>query len=97
LVEKEDAMIATPAVAKNFEYPVAIREKDLPTVPSFRLEAHELCTTCGEPFGIGYLGISRGETEMTLMAAELPGKLTEILAKDHRQDREHKHLIELDN
>jgi hypothetical protein len=32
---------------------------------------------------------------MTSVAAELPGKLTEILAKDHRQDREHKHFIEL--
>jgi hypothetical protein len=95
LVEKEDAMIATPAVAKGFEYPVAIREKDLLTVPSFRLEAHELCTMCGERFGIGYLRISRRETETTLVAAELPGKLTEILAKDHRQDREHKHFIEL--
>jgi hypothetical protein len=98
LVEKEDAMIVTPAVAKHFDYPVAIREKDLLTVTSlssFRLEAHELCTTCGERFGIGYLRISRPETEMTLVAAELPRKLTEILAKDHRQDREHKPFIEL--
>jgi hypothetical protein len=95
LVEKEDAMIATPAVARDIEYPVAIREKDLLTVPSFRLEAHELCTMCGERFGIGYLRISKSETEMALVAAELPRKLTEILAKDHRQDREHKHFIEL--
>ena len=95
LVEQEDAMIATPAAADDFEYPVAIREKDLLTVPSFRLEAHELCTMCGERFGIGYLRISRRLPEMTLVAAELPRKLTEILAKDHWQDREHKHFIEL--
>jgi hypothetical protein len=95
LVEKEGVMIASPAVAKDFEYPVAIREKDLLTVPSFRLEAHELCTMCGERFGIGYLRISRRETGVALVAAELPGKLTEILAKDHRQDREHGHFIEL--
>jgi hypothetical protein len=55
LVEKEGVMIASPAAAKDFEYPVAIREKDLLTVPSFRLEAHELCTMCGERFGIGYM------------------------------------------
>jgi hypothetical protein len=95
LVKEEDAMTATPAVAKDFEHPVAIREKDLLTLSSFRLEAHELCTMCGERFGIGYLRISRRETEMTLVAAELPRELTEILAKDHRQDREHKHFIEL--
>jgi hypothetical protein len=52
LVAKEDAMIATPAVAKDFEYPVAIREKDLLTMPSFRLEGHELYTMRGERFGI---------------------------------------------
>jgi hypothetical protein len=95
LVGKEDDMIATLAVAKDFEYPVAVREKDLLTVPSFRLEAHELCTMCGERFGIGYLRISKHETELTLGVADLPRKLTEILAKDHRQDREHMHFIEL--
>ena len=88
-------MIATLAVSKDFDYPVAIREKDLLSVPSFTLEAHELCTMCGERFGIGYLRTSKHEMELTLGAAELPRKLTEILAKDHRQDREHKHLIDL--
>jgi hypothetical protein len=95
LVGKEGVMIASPAAAKDFEYPVAIREKDLLTVPSFRLEAHELCTMCGERFGIGYMRISRRETGVALVAAELPAKLTEILAKDHWQDREHGHFIEL--
>jgi len=88
-------MIATQTVAKDFDYPVAIRARDLLHVPSFRLEAHELCTICGEGFGIGYLRTSRNALEMTWEEAELPTKLTEILAKDHRQDREHKHFIEL--
>jgi hypothetical protein len=88
-------MITTLAVAKDFDYPVAIREKDLLNVPSFMLEAHELCTLCGERFGIGYLRTSKHEMELTLGAAELPRKLTEILAKDHRQVRQHKHLIDL--
>lgn len=88
-------MSPTAAVAKSIEYPVAIREKDLPKIPFFILEAHELCTMCGEPFGIGYLRTPKNEIGMTLGAAELPGKLTEILAKDHRQDREHRHIIEL--
>jgi hypothetical protein len=95
LAGKEDAMIAALAVPKHFDYPVAIREKDLLSVPLFRLEAHELCTLCGERFGIGYLRTSKHEIELTLGAAELPRKLTEILAKDHWQDREHKHLIDL--
>lgn len=88
-------MTATLAVAKDFDYPVAIREKDLLNVPCFRLEAHELCTMCGEGFGIGYLRTSKHGTEMTLGAAELPRKLTEILAKDHWRDRKHEHFIEL--
>jgi hypothetical protein len=88
-------MIATLAVARDFDYPVAIREKDLLSVPSFMLEAHELCTMCGERFGIGYLRTSKHEMEVAFGAAELPRKLTEILAKDHRQVRQHKHLIDL--
>lgn len=88
-------MITTLAVATNYDYPVAIREKDLLSVPFFRLEAHELCTLCGEQFGIGYLRTSKNEMEMTPGATELPRKLTEILSKDHRQEREHKHIIEL--
>ena len=88
-------MIATLTFAKDFDYPVAIREKDVLSVPSFMLEAHELCTRCGERFGIGYLRTSKHEMELRLGAAELPRKLTEILAKDHWHGREHKHFIEL--
>jgi hypothetical protein len=32
--------------------------------------------------------------ETALVAAELPIKLTEILARDHRQHREHNYFIE---
>jgi hypothetical protein len=95
LLKKEEAMATTPAVARDFDFPIAIREKDLRNVPSFRLEAHELCTICGERFGIGYLRTPKNEMEMALEATELPRKLTEMLARDHRQDREHRPLIEL--
>jgi hypothetical protein len=88
-------MIATLAIAKDIDYPVAIREKDLLTVPSFRLEAHEMCTMCGERFGIGYLRTSNHRLEMEWGAGELPRRLTEILAKDHWHGREHRHFIEL--
>jgi hypothetical protein len=84
-------------VPSNFDYPVAIRDKDLPGVETFRVEAHELCTVCGERFGIGYLRRPAGARSRIVGANEWPGKLTEILAKDHRQDRVHKPLIELDN
>jgi len=84
-------------VTNNFDYPVAIRDKDLPDVQAFRVEAHELCTMCGEGFGIGYLRRPAGDLSRIVGANEWPGKLTQILAKDHRQDRSHKHVIELDN
>ncbi len=84
-------------VTSSFDYPVAIRDKDLPEVETFRVEAHELCTVCGEGFGIGYLRRSAGNISSLVGEKEWPGKLKEILAKDHRHDRLHKHLIELDN
>jgi hypothetical protein len=84
-------------VTGNFDCPVAIRDKDLPAVEAFRVEAHELCTVCGEGFGIGYLRRPAGGRSRIARVNEWPGKLTEILAKDHRQDRLHKRLIELDN
>jgi len=84
-------------VTSNFVCPVAIRDNDLPDVETFKVEAHELCTVCGEGFGIGYLRRHAGDMSRLAGANEWPGKLTEILAKDHRQDRSHKHLIELDD
>lgn len=75
---------------------VAIHDKELLKASSFRIEAFELCTLCGARFGIGHFGArgeaSRPEEEIE----ELPRKLIEILAKDHRHHREHKGFIELD-
>lgn len=76
--------------------PVAIFDKDLRKSDSFKIEIFELCTICGARFGIGYLGASRKDPHPNEEVEELPRKLTEILAKDHRQDRQHKHVIELD-
>ena len=90
-------MATTVGVTSGFDNPVAIRDKDLPDVKAFRVEAHELCTMCGEGFGIVYLRRSARNVGSTVGANEWPGKLTEILAKDHRHDRLHKHLIELDD
>ena len=90
-------MATMVGVTSSFDYPVAICDKDLPDVEAFRVEAHELCTMCGEGFGIGYLRRPAGNMSRIVGANEWPGKLTEILAKDHRQDQSHKHLIELDN
>jgi hypothetical protein len=95
LIGKGDSMIPTLTFAMDCEYPVAIREEDLSVVPFFILEAHELCTMCGERFGIGYLRAPKREVDISLVAVELPGKLMDILAKDHRRDREHEHIIEL--
>ena len=82
-------------VAHEVHSPVAISDKELSTATSFTLQTFELCTMCGARFGIGYhgdcLSQERGEVE-----TELPRRLTEILAKDHRQERAHKHFIDLD-
>jgi hypothetical protein len=76
--------------------PVAILDKELLNAGSFQIEIFELCSLCGARFGIGYFGES---TEGLRHAEEfdaLPGKLIEILAKDHLRHREHKGFIELD-
>lgn len=78
------------------EYPVAVRDQDLGQASSLRVETYEVCTLCGQRFGIGYLQ----PLSPVARAAEpdlLPNKLKDILAKDHRQERQHKPLIELDN
>jgi hypothetical protein len=51
---------------------------------------------CGAKFGIGYFGECRDDERPANEIEELPRKLIEILAKDHRHCREHKGLIELD-
>ena len=97
-------MFAKPVVPSelcgSIASPVAILDKELLHADSFRLKIFELCSQCGARFGIGFLGRSKDDSRFAAEASdeveELPGKLTAILAKDHRQHRQHKDLIELD-
>ena len=75
--------------------PVAISDKELSREPSFTIQAFEMCTVCGARFGIGYHGACSGERGMSEME-EWHKRLTEILAKDHRQDWAHKPIVDLD-
>jgi hypothetical protein len=74
---------------------VAIRDKEIRTTDSFRIEIFELCSLCGARFGIGYFGASRDGARPAEEIEELPRKLIEILARDHWHSRQHKGLIEL--
>lgn len=76
--------------------PVAIFDKDLSKTELFRIQLFELCSICGARFGIDFHGECSDEARAIEEAEELPRQLMEILAKDHRQNREHKHFIELD-
>lgn len=76
--------------------PIAILDKELLNASSFRIEIFELCSLCGARFGIGYFGPLREDCRPAEEIEELPRKLIEILATDHRRHREHKGLIELD-
>ena len=75
--------------------PVAIVDKELKSATSFTLRMFELCTLCGARFGIGYHGACSNDAHTSDETEELPRKLMEILAKDHRQNRAHKCFIEL--
>jgi hypothetical protein len=75
--------------------PVAIFDKELLSATAFTLYTFELCTMCGARFGIGYHGACNYDAQATVETEELPRKLMEILAKDHRQNRAHKCFIEL--
>ena len=76
--------------------PVAISDKELPSATSFTIQTFEFCTMCGARFGIGYHGPCENNELSTNEMDELPKRLTEILAKDHRQERAHKLFIDLD-
>ena len=89
-------MLVKSNVTREMHIPVAILDKELLGDTSFRLQTFELCTVCGARFGIGYHGACRDGERSPNELEDLPKKLTEILAKDHRQDRAHKHFIELD-
>ena len=90
-------MLAKRAIANEIvSSPVAIFDKDLSKTEPFKIRLFEFCSICGARFGIGFHGECGDDARAFEEAEELPRKLTEILAKDHRQNREHKHLIELD-
>ena len=89
-------MPAKSQIASDQIHPVAILDKELRKADSFRIEIFELCTLCGARFGIGYFGASRGDLKHEAVSEELPQKLVELLAQDHRRQREHKGFIELD-
>lgn len=101
-------MFPKPAVSNALSTPVAILDKGLPDADSFHIEVFELCSHCGARFGIGFFGpaslssrlgpsISSSDDRRAADAIEdLPRKLTQILAKDHWQNREHKEWIDLD-
>jgi hypothetical protein len=76
---------------------VAILDKDIQKASSFHIEIFELCSWCGARFGIGYLGTAREHSRPAEEMGELPGRLIQILARDHWHRREHKGLIELDS
>ena len=89
-------MAANSDFAHEIHSPLAIFDKELVSTTSFTLRSFELCTVCGARFGIGYHGECENELPGPYELEELPKKLTEILARDHRQNRAHKRLIELD-
>lgn len=76
--------------------PMAIHDKELREAGSFRIEVFELCSLCGARFGIGYFDASGEESKSAEEMEGLPGKLIEILARDHRHQRQHKERIDLD-
>ena len=84
-----------PVGTSTVEYPIAVRDQDLRLVSALHIEIYEVCSHCGQRFGIGYLQHSSPAVR-TPDVDLLPSKLMEILAKDHRHDRQHKPLIELD-
>jgi hypothetical protein len=84
------------SVATEILNPVAISDKELPSATSFTIQTFELCTMCGARFGIGYHGACSNNERDTVEMEEWPRRLTELLAKDHRQNRAHKPIIDLD-
>ena len=89
-------MNALGASTNVIEHPVAIRDKELRQDAGLVVEIYEMCTLCGQRFGIGYRG-SPASPAHHECETELPEKLKEILSKDHRQNRLHKCVIELDD
>jgi hypothetical protein len=89
-------MLIYAAPANHHASAVAILDKEIVKAACFQTRLFELCTVCGARFGIGYFGASKEGIRPAEELDELPGKLIEILAKDHRHQRDHKGFIELD-
>jgi hypothetical protein len=92
----EAAMLVKELHPVELINPVAILDKEIRNISSFRIEIFELCTVCGARFGIGYFGPSREDLRPAEEIEELDRRLIEILTADHRRQREHKGRIELD-
>ena len=95
-MKRGDAMLEKSGIAHEIHNPVAIADRELRSARSFTLQAFELCSVCGARFGIGYHGACSNSEQAAEETEELPRRLTEILAKDHRHNRAHKRFIELD-
>jgi len=91
-----DAVLAKNTISNEILNPVAISDKELSNDPSFTIRTFELCTMCGARFGIGFHGPCEDTERNSVEMEEWPRRLTEILAKDHRQERAHKAFIDLD-
>ena len=89
-------MFADHQSVSELANPIAIYDKELLKNSSFQIEIFELCTVCGARFGIGYFGEAKVDLRVAEEMEDLPRKLIEILAKDHRHERQHKFMIELD-
>lgn len=75
--------------------PVAILDKEIAKYPTYTIETFELCDCCGARFGIGYHQECRHQADPAAQADEAPRALREMLAKDHNQERQHKHFTEI--
>ena len=82
--------------AQSVVNPVAISDKELSGAESFTIKAYEVCTICGARFGIGYFTIRDIEDKNAVESENWPMQLIELLAKDHRQGRKHKPLMDID-
>jgi len=89
-------MLSKSDVATEVGNPVAIFDRELLSATFFKVQTFDLCTICGARFGIGYHGACNNSERATVEADELPRRLAQILAKDHRQNRAHKSFIDLD-
>ena len=89
-------MLSKSDVAFEISNPVAIFDRELLNATFFTVQTFDLCTICGARFGIGYRGACSNGERAAFESDELPNKLAEILAKDHRQNRAHKSVIDLD-